>query len=156
MILRPPRSTPLYSSAASDVYKRQALTWPARPGSFLAARTVTCSPSLGWALTAATSRPASSPRRKAPAKPSTRIAASRRPATTAGQPDVGRAARITRRSAVTRASRRAGGRVGGRGGQVGAQGGRGRRQRAQPAPVTPAGEPGPVAGVGGAGVGRPG
>src|SRR5450759_5937677 len=25
MILRPPRSTPLYSSAASDVYKRQSL-----------------------------------------------------------------------------------------------------------------------------------
>ena len=27
MIRRPPRSTPLYSSAASDVYKRQALTF---------------------------------------------------------------------------------------------------------------------------------
>ena len=26
MIRRPPRSTPLYSSAASDVYKRQAIT----------------------------------------------------------------------------------------------------------------------------------
>src|SRR5674476_521176 len=28
MIRRPPRSTPLYSSAASDVYKRQALHGP--------------------------------------------------------------------------------------------------------------------------------
>src|SRR5665647_3088609 len=28
MIRRPPRSTPLYSSAASDVYKRQAEQWP--------------------------------------------------------------------------------------------------------------------------------
>ena len=27
MIRRPPRSTPLYSSAASDVYKRQGLYW---------------------------------------------------------------------------------------------------------------------------------
>src|SRR5660397_108005 len=27
MIRRPPRSTPLYSSAASDVYKRQAMYW---------------------------------------------------------------------------------------------------------------------------------
>src|SRR5450759_5997129 len=27
MIRRPPRSTPLYSSAASDVYKRQARRW---------------------------------------------------------------------------------------------------------------------------------
>src|SRR5660397_186955 len=27
MIRRPPRSTPLYSSAASDVYKRQTLVW---------------------------------------------------------------------------------------------------------------------------------
>ena len=27
MIRRPPRSTPLYSSAASDVYKRQAYAW---------------------------------------------------------------------------------------------------------------------------------
>src|SRR5660397_73094 len=33
MIRRPPRSTPLYSSAASDVYKRQAiLLTPARRG----------------------------------------------------------------------------------------------------------------------------
>eukprot|EP00826_Nyctotherus_ovalis_P037277 TRINITY_DN3389_c0_g1_i14.p1 TRINITY_DN3389_c0_g1~~TRINITY_DN3389_c0_g1_i14.p1 ORF type:complete len:109 (-),score=20.45 TRINITY_DN3389_c0_g1_i14:142-447(-) len=30
MIRRPPRSTPLYSSAASDVYKRQVLTLPER------------------------------------------------------------------------------------------------------------------------------
>src|SRR5660397_55161 len=28
MIRRPPRSTPLYSSAASDVYKRQLEVWP--------------------------------------------------------------------------------------------------------------------------------
>src|SRR5665647_2588517 len=28
MIRRPPRSTPLYSSAASDVYKRQGPDWP--------------------------------------------------------------------------------------------------------------------------------
>src|SRR5665647_3682615 len=28
MIRRPPRSTPLYSSAASDVYKRQKLCFP--------------------------------------------------------------------------------------------------------------------------------
>ena len=28
MIRRPPRSTPLYSSAASDVYKRQLFYWP--------------------------------------------------------------------------------------------------------------------------------
>src|SRR5450759_5763019 len=28
MIRRPPRSTPLYSSAASDVYKRQDFSWP--------------------------------------------------------------------------------------------------------------------------------
>ena len=28
MIRRPPRSTPLYSSAASDVYKRQVAQWP--------------------------------------------------------------------------------------------------------------------------------
>ena len=34
MIRRPPRSTPLYSSAASDVYKRQlyAGIWEATPG----------------------------------------------------------------------------------------------------------------------------
>src|SRR5660397_5439 len=31
MIRRPPRSTPLYSSAASDVYKRQALPGLVRP-----------------------------------------------------------------------------------------------------------------------------
>src|SRR5660397_264900 len=31
MIRRPPRSTPLYSSAASDVYKRQASTRTSRP-----------------------------------------------------------------------------------------------------------------------------
>ena len=30
MIRRPPRSTPLYSSAASDVYKRQALAAPGK------------------------------------------------------------------------------------------------------------------------------
>src|SRR5660398_256779 len=30
MIRRPPRSTPLYSSAASDVYKRQPRDFPAR------------------------------------------------------------------------------------------------------------------------------
>src|SRR5674476_878119 len=33
MIRRPPRSTPLYSSAASDVYKRQRwVCWRSRPG----------------------------------------------------------------------------------------------------------------------------
>src|SRR5665647_2253713 len=32
MIRRPPRSTPLYSSAASDVYKRQILALPPAPG----------------------------------------------------------------------------------------------------------------------------
>src|SRR5664280_3539082 len=69
-----------------------------------------CSPSLGWARTSAVSRPASSARRNAPAKPRTRRAASRRAATAAGQPAVGMPARIARRSAVTSASRRAGGR----------------------------------------------
>src|SRR5450759_236322 len=40
MIRRPPRSTPLYSSAASDVYKRQAGRSPGRGG---------CDRRPGWA-----------------------------------------------------------------------------------------------------------
>src|SRR5450759_4990848 len=71
---------------------------------------MTCSPSLGCGRTSDTSRPASSARRNAPANPRTSKAASRRPATTPGQPVPGRPARIARRSAVTSASRRAGGR----------------------------------------------
>src|SRR5660397_294782 len=35
MIRRPPRSTPLYSSAASDVYKRQSLEGPGNRAAFL-------------------------------------------------------------------------------------------------------------------------
>src|SRR5450759_4009032 len=35
MIRRPPRSTPLYSSAASDVYKRQVQVWDATTGRLL-------------------------------------------------------------------------------------------------------------------------
>src|SRR5665647_3948102 len=46
MIRRPPRSTPLYSSAASDVYKRQARAWCCR---------------RSWSPSAERSRRASSP-----------------------------------------------------------------------------------------------
>src|SRR5674476_662298 len=42
MIRRPPRSTPLYSSAASDVYKRQRITLPPPTSLVLAGRSGFC------------------------------------------------------------------------------------------------------------------
>src|SRR5660398_319763 len=48
MIRRPPRSTPLYSSAASDVYKRQPAVPRPRPG--VGRRTASAPPAPGGGL----------------------------------------------------------------------------------------------------------